>query len=127
MAKLGRRPPDSAAGINANAEENEGSDMSTLSLALITVTVIIAVMIATRPAPRRTRNADQSATGESDQPADPLPAPYYPSCSKMALVLTHRNQWDRRDLAIGIGRDDQAAEPALLLWPAPNEASDLAA
>lgn len=126
MAKLGRRLPDSAAGINANAEMNEGSDMSTLSLALITITVIVAVMVATRPAPRRTRSADQSATGESDQSADPLPATH-PSESKLALDRAHRNQWDRRDLAIGVGRDDQARWPALLLWPAPNEIGDAAA
>jgi hypothetical protein len=45
----------------------------------------------------------------------------------VALDLTHRNQWDRRDLAVGVGRDDQAAEPALLLWPAPHESRTLAA
>ena len=105
--------------------------MSTLSLALITITVIIAVMIATRPAPRRTRSADQAATGESEQSADPLPSALNLTSAELtpgtALELAHRNQWDRRDLAAGVGRDDQAAEPALLLWPAPHESKRLAA
>lgn len=96
--------------------------MSTLSLALVTITVIIAVMIATRPAPRRTRRADQPVAGESEQSADPHPALSTSNeltpAPEIVLDGTHRNQWDRQDLAIGVGRDDQAAEPDLLLWPA---------
>jgi hypothetical protein len=125
MAKLRRRLPEPAAGTDANAGRDEGSTMSTLSLALVTITVIVAVIIATRPAPRRTRRADQTAASDSEQSADPLPALSTSNeltpAPEIMLDGTHRNQWDRPDLATGIGRDDQAAEPDLLLWPAPGD------
>ena len=92
--------------------------MSTLSLALVTIVVVVAVLVATRPAPRERRRVERAAGAEKN-----APDPHSPPGRSPRLVATtgvdaaHRNVWDRHDLAFGIGRDDQASEPALLIWP----------
>jgi hypothetical protein len=94
--------------------------VSTLSLALITIVVVVAILIATRPAPRQTRRTERTTGAEKNAP-DPLSARpgagSFDLTPAMTLEALHRNRWDRRDLAVGVGRDDQASEPALLLWP----------
>jgi len=95
--------------------------VSTLTLALITIVVVVAVLIATRPAPRATRRSERPTSADKKSP-DPLPAYRTGRTAAdlgpaLALDGAHRNRWDRQDLAIGVGRDDQASEPALLLWP----------
>ena len=95
--------------------------MSTLTLALVMIVVVVAVLIATRPAPREARRSARPV-GADKKSRDPLSASRL-ELSKPdlgpALVLAgvDRNRWDRPDLATGVGRDDQAWEPALLLWP----------
>jgi len=98
--------------------------VDTLSLALITIVVVVAILIATRPAPREGRRTER-ITGADKKAPDPLSAlvpaqPFGPAVT-MAFDAGHRNRWDRQDLALAIGRDDQASEPALLLWPKPRQ------
>lgn len=94
--------------------------MSTLTLALVTIVVVVAIMVATRPAPRRNRRSERT-TGVDKNAPDPLSA--RPTAAILDLTpattldAVHRNRWDRRDLAVAVGRDDQASDPALLLWP----------
>jgi hypothetical protein len=97
--------------------------MSHLELAIFLLTAVICVIAATRPErPRRrpapTRPSDgRQTTGEEDTTgtaSEPVATPPAPEAS-------HRNRWDRDDVAAAVGRDREVAEIGLLLWPPPQE------
>jgi hypothetical protein len=94
--------------------------MSPLETAIVLSAIVITVLVATRPVPTRRRPAPparsrHTRTSLAGRGKDTLTrrrrqADHSPDPS-------HRNHWDRSDIAIAVGRDHAHPDVTLTLWP----------
>ena len=94
--------------------------MSQIGLAMLLLAVVIAVLVATRPAPPRRRRP------RPVRPRDGKPGPHIRRSNVLMSRRigerespdpSHRNRWDRADIAAGVGRDHAHPDVTLTLWP----------
>ena len=86
--------------------------MTEIQLAMLLLAVVVAVLVATRPAqPRRRRPpVVRRRLGKPGATSELMSERVSPDPS-------HRNRWDRSDIAMGVGRDHAHPDVTLTLWP----------
>jgi|SRR5215211_2676694 len=94
--------------------------MSQVEMAMLLLAIVISVLVATRPVPPKRRRPP------SQRPREDKPDPTTRRSSVLLSRRTpqpanpdpsHRNHWDRADIAAGVGRDHAHPDLTLTLWP----------
>lgn len=94
--------------------------MSEMELGLILLALVVAVIVATRPAPPRKRRSRTARPPLDDAGPKSRPSPsrlLLHRRNDSLLSATHRNPWDRPDLAAGVGHDHETGDATLSIWP----------